>query len=191
MIKKTLVVAFAASLLWACGGDPPKEDGSKAGVEDRALGGSRAGTGGTTASPVPSTGVTTVTTGTSTKPPASPLRDPNNILSKRSVFYDYDSDEIKDVYRPILQAHAKYLADHPDARVLIQGNTDERGGREYNLGLGQRRAEAVKRLMVLLGAREVQIEAVSLGEEKPRCEAQNDQCFGQNRRSDLLHSGEF
>jgi peptidoglycan-associated lipoprotein len=91
----------------------------------------------------------------------------------------------------MLEAHAKYLSNNPNARMLVQGNTDERGGREYNLSLGQRRAEAVKKVLVLMGAKDVQIESVSLGEEKPRCEERTDACFGQNRRSDILHSGEF
>ncbi len=75
--------------------------------------------------------------------------------------------------------------------MLVQGNCDERGSREYNLALGQRRAEAVRRMLVLLGAREAQIEPVSLGEEKPRCTQQTEACWAENRRGDLLHSGEF
>jgi len=188
-MKKTLLVAFAAAFLWACSSDPPKDDGSKAGVEDRTPG--KPGADAAKSVPVTPQKVAPVTVGPAAKPGPSPLRDPNNILSKRSVFYEYDSDVIKDEYRPMLQAHAKYLADNPNARVLIQGNTDERGGREYNLALGQRRSEAAKRLLLLLGAREVQIESVSLGEEKPRCEDKTETCFGQNRRSDILHSGEF
>ena len=75
--------------------------------------------------------------------------------------------------------------------MLIQGNCDERGSREYNLALGQRRAEAVRRILVLMSAREPQIDAVSLGEEKPRCTVQTEACWAENRRGDLLHSGEF
>ena len=150
-MRNFLVVTFAASFLWACSGDPPKGDGNKAAVEDRA-----ASTPGasSTATPVPvkPAPVTTVVAQPPATSGAGVLRDPNNILSKRSVFYDYDSEVIKDEYRPMLQAHAKYLADNPNARMLIQGNTDERGGREYNLSLGQRRAEAVKRLLVIMGA---------------------------------------
>ena len=189
-MKKTLLAAFAAAFLWACGGDPPKDEGNQAGVEERTPGKPAAGDSAKSVPVKPQT-VAPVTAGPAGKPGASPLRDPNNILSKRSVFYEYDSDAIKDEYRPMLQAHAKYLADNPNARMLVQGNTDERGGREYNLALGQRRAEAAKRLLVLLGARELQIESVSLGEEKPRCEDKTEACYGQNRRSDILHSGEF
>jgi len=192
-MKKTLLVMFAASFLWACSSDPPKDEGSQASVEDRTPAKPGAASPGASSVPIRPQTVAPVTAGPVTKPPAGPniLRDPNSILSKRSIFYDYDSDAIKDEYRPMLQAHAKYLADNPNARMLVQGNTDERGGREYNLALGQRRAEAAKRLLMLMGAREVQIESVSLGEEKPRCEDKTDACYSQNRRSDMLHSGEF
>jgi peptidoglycan-associated lipoprotein len=119
------------------------------------------------------------------------LKDPNNILSKRSVYFDFDRYDVKDEYRPLVEAHARYLRENPGAKVLIQGNADERGSREYNVGLGQRRSDSVKRMMTLLGAREAQIESVSLGEEKPSCVEHNEECWAKNRRGDLLHSGEF
>jgi peptidoglycan-associated lipoprotein len=133
----------------------------------------------------PGTGAGQATTG------QSPLKDPNNILSKRSVFFDYDSDAIKEEFRPILQAHAKYLSSNRAARMLIQGSADDRGSREYNISLGQRRADAVKRMLVLLGAQDVQVEAASLGEEKPRCEDKTEACYAQNRRGDMLYGGEY
>ena len=196
-MKKTIRMALAGTvfaMLVGCGSQAVKEDG-KAAVEDRTPGATTsapAGTagpaapsqpGGVTSKPIPpsGTGVTTL----------SPLKDPNNILSKRSIFYDYDSDAIKEEFQLVLRAHAKYLADNRGAKLLVQGNTDERGGREYNLALGQRRAEAVKRALVLMNVQESQVEAVSLGKEKSRCEEQSDACYAQNRRSDLLHSGEF
>src|SRR5882672_6815716 len=119
--------------------------------------------------------------------PAAPQID----ISKRSVFYDYDKYDIKDEYRPVLQAHGKYLAENRGKKMLIQGNCDERGSREYNIALGQRRAESVKRMLVLMGATESQIEPVSLGEEKPRCGDHNEGCWSQNRRSDMLYGGEY
>ncbi len=190
-MKKTLVAALAASFLWACSSDPVKEEG-KADVEERSAGKPAASPESSTSTPVKPQSITPVTVGQKPQPVGpNILRDPNSILSKRSIFYDYDSDAIKDEYRPMIQAHAKYLADNANARMLVQGNTDERGGREYNLALGQRCAEAMKRMLVLLGARELQVESVSLGEEKPRCEANTEDCHGQNRRSDILHSGEF
>lgn len=96
----------------------------------------------------------------------SQLQDPNSILSQRSVYYDFDSYSVKSEYREMVLAHAKLLRDNPDASVILQGNTDERGSREYNLALGQRRADSVKSMMTLSGASDNQIEAVSFGEEK-------------------------
>jgi len=120
-----------------------------------------------------------------------PLKDPNSGLTKRSVFYEYDKYDIKDEYRPTLQAHGKYLAENRGKKMLIQGNCDERGSREYNIALGQRRAEGVKRMLLLMGATGTQVESVSLGEEKPRCTDHNEACWSQNRRSDMLYGGEY
>ncbi len=119
------------------------------------------------------------------------LKDPNNILSKRSVFFDYDKYEIKDEYKSLVEAHAKYLRDNTGAKMLIQGNADERGSREYNVALGQRRSDTVKRALILLGARESQIESVSLGEEKPVCTEHAEGCWTKNRRDDMLYNGEY
>lgn len=123
--------------------------------------------------------------------PLSPLKDPKNILSRRQVFFDYDKFDVKDEYRPLVEAHARYLRDNPSARMLIQGNADERGSREYNVGLGQRRSDSVKKMMTLLGARESQIESVSLGEEKPACTESNESCWAKNRRGEMLYGGEY
>jgi len=119
------------------------------------------------------------------------LKDPKSILSKRSIYYDLDKFEVKDEYRSLVEAHAKYLRENPSARMLIQGNTDERGSREYNVGLGQRRSDGVKRMMTLLGVRENQVETVSLGEEKPQDAGHSDAAWSKNRRSDILYSGEY
>ncbi|MDP1557882.1 MAG: peptidoglycan-associated lipoprotein Pal [Nitrosomonas sp.] len=119
-----------------------------------------------------------------------PLQDPNNILSKRSVYYDYDSYTVKNEYRGLVLSHAQYLRDNSNAGVLLQGNTDERGSREYNLALGQRRADSVKNMMLLSGARDNQIESVSLGEEKPRSAGQGESSWAQNRRTDIIYRGE-
>jgi peptidoglycan-associated lipoprotein len=121
----------------------------------------------------------------------SPLKDPKNILSQRSIFYDLDKYDVRDEYRALVEAHAKYLRDNPSARMLVQGNTDERGSREYNVGLGQRRSDGVKRMLTLLGARENQVESVSLGEEKPQNDGHNEAAWSKNRRSDILYSGEY
>ena len=122
---------------------------------------------------------------------SSPLRDPNSILSKRQIFFDYDKYDIKAEFKPLVEAHAKYLRENPSAKMLIQGNADDRGSREYNVGLGQRRSDTVKRALILLGARDGQIESVSLGEEKPVCTEQAEGCWSKNRRDDMLYNGEF
>ncbi|MCB1948508.1 peptidoglycan-associated lipoprotein Pal [Nitrosomonas sp.] len=119
-----------------------------------------------------------------------PLNDPSSILSQRSVFYDYDSYTVKNEYRPLVIAHAQYLRDNPNAQVILQGNTDDRGSREYNLALGQRRADGVKNIMTLSGARASQIESVSLGEEKPRAYGSGEAAWSENRRTDILYRGE-
>lgn len=119
------------------------------------------------------------------------LKDPNNILSKRAVYFDFDKFDIKDEFKPLIEAHAKFLRDNASAKMLIQGNADERGSREYNVGLGQRRSDAVKKMLTLLGARENQIESVSLGEEKPSCTEHTESCWAKNRRDDMLYGGEY
>ncbi len=121
----------------------------------------------------------------------NPLKDPNNILSKRSIYFDFDKFDIKDEYRPLVEAHAKYLRENSGAKMLIQGNADERGSREYNVGLGQRRSDSVKKMMTLLGVKEAQIESVSLGEEKPVCVEHAEGCWAKNRRGDVLYNGEY
>src|SRR6266404_3104975 len=123
--------------------------------------------------------------------PSAPQGDALPDRSKRSVFYEYDKYDIRDEYRPVLQAHGKYLAENRGKKMLVQGNCDERGSREYNIALGQRRAESVKRMLVLMGATESQVEPVSLGEEKPRCGDHSEGCWSQNRRSDMLYGGEY
>ena len=166
-------IYFAISLLLvAAGCQTTPEDQQAAGVEDRSKPGFDV-----------------------TKPQAregaGALKDPSNILSKRTVYFDYDKFELKDEYRPLIEAHAKYLRENPSAKMLIQGNADERGSREYNVALGQKRSDTVKRVIVLLGAREAQVESVSLGEEKPACTEHNEDCWAKNRRGEMLYGGEY
>jgi peptidoglycan-associated lipoprotein len=116
-----------------------------------------------------------------------PLNDPNSPLAKRSIYFDFDSYAVRDDYQPLLQQHSQYLKSHPDRHVLIQGNTDERGTSEYNLALGQKRAEAVRRAMSLLGVADSQMEAVSLGKEKPQATGHDESSWAQNRRADLAY----
>ncbi len=174
----TLLALVSAALLSACSSQPPAPEQRAASVEDRK----------------PNSGV-----GADAKPvqdgfdpnSLAALKDPRSPLSKREIFFDYDSYVIKDEYRPLVAAHAKFLASNPKMKVLIQGNADERGSREYNLALGQKRAEALKKNLATLNVKEDQLEAVSLGEEKPRCTESTDECWAQNRRDDILYSGEY
>jgi peptidoglycan-associated lipoprotein len=122
--------------------------------------------------------------------PAIPSTDPKSILAKRSVFYDFDTYTIKPEFRPMVEAHARYVTQHSGSSVMIEGNGDERGSREYNLALGQRRADGVKSLMILLGAPERQIETVSFGEEKPQAAGHDETSWAQNRRSDIVYKRE-
>lgn len=173
-MEKGLFAAIAVALLYGCASQQAKE-GSKAGVEERTPTAAQPA-----AQPVQPAAVQ-----------GNPLKDPGNILSKRSVFFEYDKSDIKDEYRPLLQAHGKYLSGQRGAKMLIQGNADERGSREYNIALGQRRADSMKRMLVLMGGTESQIESVSLGKEKPRCTEKTEACYSQNRRGDMLYGGEY
>ena len=176
-MKKTLFAALVLALMYGCASTPETTPSASPGTPAQSL---PASPPSVTVKPTPSTTVQ-----------GDPLKDPNSGLSKRSVFYDLDKYDVKDEYRPILQAHGKYLADHRGTKMLVQGNCDERGSREYNIALGQRRAEGVKRMLVLMGATDSQVEPVSLGEEKPRCGDHSEGCWSQNRRSDMLYSGEY
>jgi len=114
-----------------------------------------------------------------------PLDDPESSLAKRSVYFDFDSVLIHDTDRPLLEAHAKYLASSRAAKVSIEGNADERGGREYNLALGQKRAEAVLKSLQLLGVTTGEMEAISFGKEKPVDPGHDETAWAKNRRADL------
>jgi peptidoglycan-associated lipoprotein len=116
-----------------------------------------------------------------------PLKDPNSPLAKRSVYFDYDSFVLKDEFRAVVESHAKYLNANRNRKVVVQGNTDERGSREYNLALGQKRAEVVRKSLLTLGVSDAQIEAVSFGEEKPKSQGLDETAFSENRRADLAY----
>ena len=186
--KFVLAVSTVAALA-ACSSTPE----TTAPVENRTTDTSTAaaGAGGTSTSGVGSNAGTAGSTlpsgGAST---ANPLKDPRSPLSRREIFYDYDSFTVKDEYKPLLEAHAAYLKQNRNARIKVEGNTDERGSREYNLALGQKRSESVKRVLTLLGVSESQIDTVSFGEEKPRNPASNDAAYSENRRCDLAYAGE-
>lgn len=117
-----------------------------------------------------------------------PLSDPKSLLAQRSIYFGFDQYAVKDVYKPALEAHAQYLSGHAGAKVTIEGNTDERGSSEYNLALGNRRAENVKKVMTVLGTSDKQIEVVSLGKEKPKSDCHEESCWAENRRADIVYN---
>jgi peptidoglycan-associated lipoprotein len=179
-MRRIMAGLFIAGVLGACASTPDEQEAAK--VEDRVP------SAKPPAKPVaPDTGTKPLDTG---KVAGDPLKDPANILSKRSIYFDYDSNSVKDEYRPLVSAHAKYLSQNRSRRVRIEGNTDERGSREYNLALGQRRADAVRQMMELLGASGSQIETLSFGEEKPKASGQDEAAWAENRRADIRYQGE-
>jgi len=112
-----------------------------------------------------------------------PLDDPAKLTSTRVIHFDFDRSEIKPEYQAVVIAHGEYLARHSSQTVTIEGHCDERGSREYNIGLGERRANAVKRLLMAQGATSGQITTVSYGEERPVAMASNEDAWAQNRRA--------
>jgi len=178
-MRNLLSAAFIAVVLAGCQSTPTQES---APVEDKSATATTPGgasTGGTS-----STGVSG-TSGTS-----NPLRDPSNILSKRSVYFDFDSYVVRDEFKPLVEAHGRYLQSNRNARMTIQGNADERSSREYNIALGQRRADTVKRMMLLYGATDTQVETVSFGKEKPKNPGHDEGAWAENRRDDVVYAGE-
>lgn len=116
-----------------------------------------------------------------------PLNDPNSVLAKRSIYFDLDSYVVRDEFKSVIDAHAQYLVSRKDRKIIIQGNTDERGGSEYNLALGQKRAEAVRRSLQALGVPDSQMEAISFGKEKPKAQGSNEASWAENRRADIVY----
>jgi len=184
-MKRILTAILATAILAACSSTPTKEQDA-ATVEDR---------GGAPVTQQPAT-KPPVATGPTTTPldpkgvSGNPLKDPANVLSKRSVYFELDSNIVKEEFKPLVAAHARYLQQNRNQKMTVQGNADERGSREYNLALGQRRADAVKQMMLLLGAQSEQIESVSFGEEKPKSTGHDEASWSENRRADLAYPGD-
>ena len=172
---QVLSVLAVGVLLAACGSSVPLDD-NKAGVETRTPTTVGNGTGGSSS-------------GTSQSQVASvdltANRNANQGNLPRVIYFDFDSFVVKEEFRPVVEGHAKLLSNDRSARISVEGHTDERGGREYNLALGQKRAEAVAKSLVLLGARENQLEAVSFGEERPAAQGSGESAWAQNRRVEL------
>jgi peptidoglycan-associated lipoprotein len=156
-ITRTLTVAVFAASLAACSSVPLNQNGNGAN-------GANSASAGQVMDPFN---------------PQSPL------AQQRSVYFDFDSYVVKDQYRPMIEMHANYLTSHTGQKVRIEGNTDARGSAEYNLALGQRRSDAVARMMTLLGVNANQIEAISYGKERPKATGTTDADYAENRRADI------
>ena len=116
------------------------------------------------------------------------LDNPDSLLSQRTIFFEFDRSNVRAQYRPIVDAHAAYIRANPTARVILEGHTDERGSREYNLGLGERRGNSVEELLRAAGVAARQIEVVSFGEERPVCRESNEDCWQRNRRTEIVYT---
>lgn len=169
-ILSKLIFACAAAVLVSACSSPVKLD-DKAPVSD--------------AGALPITETRAVQTTTAND--ADPLNDPKGVLANRSVYFDFDRYDVKEEFNSMLSAHAKYLNAHQARKIMVQGNTDERGGQEYNLALGQKRALAVTESMKVLGASNSQMEAVSFGKEKPKALGHDDAAWAENRRADIVY----
>jgi len=167
-MKKLIISIVLVNLLAACASEPKKEEAAPA--------------------PAPKAEAPKAAPAPAQAAAVDPLDDPASILANRSTYYPFDVSVVQDEDKPMVQAHAKYLSEHANRKVRLEGNCDERGSNEYNLGLGQRRADGVNKMLALGGARDSQLESVSYGEEKPRCTDHNEACWKQNRRTDLNYA---
>ena len=179
-MKRYLMVAALAAVLAGCSSgvklDPPIQGSGTTGADASA-------TTGATGQGAGQSTVTQVQAGSVGADAAGPAG------VGRVIYFDFDSFSVKPEYQSLVDQHARFLQGNRGRSVAVEGHTDERGSREYNLALGQKRADAVKRQLVLLGAREDQVESVSLGEEKPKNPGQNEAAWAENRRGDMLYRG--
>jgi peptidoglycan-associated lipoprotein len=215
-MKKILLTLLIAVTVIGCATRKPApiSDGKKAQVEDRSIGaGDAAGGGGVgdaggqngqgggvdgqdggadgiRASTSDAAGQGGADSNSAAGNAVSPGANATGSLAQRSIYFDYDSFAVKEEFKPVVQAHAKFLVENPASKAYLQGHTDERGSREYNLALGQKRADAVRRIMTVLGVKDNQIESVSYGEEKPKNAGHDENAYAQNRRADIVYQGE-
>ncbi|BEP61575.1 peptidoglycan-associated lipoprotein Pal [Variovorax sp. V213] len=171
MLKRTIYSLAIVALIAGCSSGTKLND---APVTDRS--GTAGGQQGS------STAVAPVTI----DPNASTAQGPVGI--ERIVYFDYDSYTVKPEFQALIDGHARFLKANQQRRISIEGHTDERGGREYNLALGQKRSEAVRRALTLLGVNDAQIEAVSFGKEKPAVQGSGEEAWAQNRRAEIRYT---
>lgn len=169
MMKKLSISVLLISMLAACASDKPAEVAAAPAAE------------------APKEAAPAQTAAEAAPVATDALNDANSILSKRSAYFDFDKSLVKDADKPMVQAHGQYLKENTARNVTVEGNADERGSSEYNLALGNRRAEAVKKMLVVSGAKAGQISTVSYGEEKPVAAGHNEAAWSQNRRADIVY----
>ena len=188
LFRLALVLASVAALA-ACEGTVGTVEDSQTGSQSTSASASTSGTGDDSVSGADTTGTGTSGTGTGTSDSSRehPLDDSSSPLGARTVYFEFDSSEIPGSGRAIIEAHARYLSDHPGALITLEGHADERGSREYNIALGERRAEAVRKLMTLLGATDPQIRTISYGEERPAADGHDESAWGLNRRVEIVY----
>ena len=177
-MKKLVISVVLVNLLAACASEKPKEPVAAPMSAAPA------------AAPVAEAPVAVEPAAAETAAPVAEideLNDPDSILAKRSTHYPFDVSVIQEDDKPLVQAHAKYLSEHPERNVRLEGNCDERGSNEYNLALGQRRADGVRKMLQLGGVNASQMTTVSYGEEKPKATGHNEASWWQNRRTDIVY----
>jgi len=179
-MKKLLIGVSLAVLLAACASKEPIKETK---VEDRS-----AATTTSTTPPPTTQGTQGQQSGTATR--VDPLKDPNNPLSKRVIYFEYDKDAVKPEFTSLVQAHAAYLGQNRNRKIRLEGHADERGSREYNMALGQRRADAVRKAVAVLGVGNERVETISFGEDKPKSTGHDEAAWAQNRRVEILYDGE-
>jgi peptidoglycan-associated lipoprotein len=178
MKRVSFAVLAVAAALYGCATTESQDSSTSAGTPSPSGSPSAStSTGSPSGSQVGTRSATTSGSGT----PASGMQPD----MKRSVYYEFDKYDVKPEYRALVESHARWLKANPRAKLVIEGNADERGSREYNVALGQRRAESVTKMLVMLGAKPEQIEAVSWGEEKPRSAGHEEASWSENRRADF------
>lgn len=187
-MKNLFAALAAAGALAACSSvkldsDVPVETRTATGTGSNVPGAGGASAGGAAGS-AGATGVAGQSKVTPVELPRAAVNPAANL--PRVVYFDFDSYAVKDEYRPAIEAHAKALSADRKRRLAIEGHTDERGGREYNLALGQQRAESVAKALTLLGAIDAQVEAVSFGKERPAMPGNDEAAWAKNRRADLV-----
>jgi peptidoglycan-associated lipoprotein len=178
MKKRVFLAVALAAALAGCASGVKLDDVP---VEDRQAAVTTPGTASTTAPGAAASRVAPV----DAVPGATNQAGPANV--SRIVYFDYDSNVIKPEFQPVIEAHARFLKANGARHVVIEDHTDERGGREYNLALGQRRSEAVRRALALLGVKDTQVEAVSFGKEKPAVPGGDESAWAQNRRAEIAY----